>query len=183
MRYMKKIQANKAGEESNFGLIVPQTNRGTISTGKAPKRSISRILCPDRNRVAIISLGQSSPTGSCGLPASVATSRRCASLRGESHSLLGLAPAGGCLAGHIAAPPVSSYLTFSPSPLARQSVSVVLLRASPRPDVIRQPARWSSDFPQTDQVRPRSPDALWHCNLSTAPGTGQWRARFPPRRG
>ena len=38
---------------------------------------------PDRNRVAIISLGQSSPIGSCGLPASMAASRRCAPSKRE----------------------------------------------------------------------------------------------------
>ena len=36
---------------------------------------------------------------------------------GNAARMLGLAPAGGCLAGHVAVPPVSSYLTFSPSPL------------------------------------------------------------------
>ena len=96
----------------------------------------------------------------------------------KDHSLLGLAPAGGCLAGHITVPPVSSCLTFSPSPSDPcgslwQSVSVVLLRALPRPDVIRQRALWSSDFPQTDQVRPRSPDALWRDHLNTANNYGQ----------
>ena len=112
---------------------------------------------PDRDRAAIISLDRSSPIGSCGLPARLAASHRCApSPEREAARMLGLAPAGGCLAGHVSMPPVSSYLTFSPLPCAGQSVSVALLRASPRPDVIRQRALWSSDFPQAD----RSPPAI-----------------------
>src|SRR5512135_1908064 len=59
---------------------------------------------PDRNRVATISLGQSSPIGSCGLPARLAASHRCApSPEREAARLFGLAPAGGCLAASVAA--------------------------------------------------------------------------------
>lgn len=59
---------------------------------------------PDRDRAAIISLGRSSPIGSCGLPARLAASRRCASLRGGNAArMLGLAPAGGCLAASVTA--------------------------------------------------------------------------------
>ena len=106
----------------------------------------------------------------------------CASPKREAARMLGLAPAGGYLAGHIAVPPVSSYLTFSPSPSDPggslwQSVSVALFRASPRPDVIRQRALWSSDFPQADRVRPRSPDALWRVDLNTVKRWGQWLSK------
>ena len=46
--------------------------------------------------------------------------------------MLGLAPAGGCLAGHVTAPPVSSYLTFSPSPCAEGVGSLFLWPCSAR---------------------------------------------------
>ena len=60
----------------------------THSSSKNPAKYIySRDSCakeidkpnsvPDRNRVAIISLGRSLPIGSCGLPARLATSSRC----------------------------------------------------------------------------------------------------------
>ena len=59
---------------------------------------------PDRNQAAIISLGRSSPIDSCGLPARLAASHRCApSPEREAARMLGLAPAGGCLAASVAA--------------------------------------------------------------------------------
>ncbi len=83
-----------------WGLETKETRflwsrRNLVSQCDAPKRSISRILFPEGfrslaqrfgslNQAAIISLGRSLPTGSCGLPASLAASHRCAALSGES---------------------------------------------------------------------------------------------------
>ena len=71
---------------------------------------------PDRDRAAIISLGRSSPIGSCGLPARLATSHRCASLSGEGTPLacLALLLLGVAWPQALPPAPVSSYLTFSP---------------------------------------------------------------------
>jgi len=175
--FEKSLRLDKTQRSDAFQESLLST--GEIKSPASEQDSFAKEIdkpnsVPDRDQVAIISLGRSLPISSCGLPASLAASHRCApSPEREAARLLGLAPAGGCLAGHITVPPVSSYLTFSPWPLARPSVSVALLRASPRPDVIRQRALWSSDFPQTDHVRPRSPEALWRDHLNTANSYGQ----------
>jgi len=135
---------------------------------------------PDRNRAATISLGRSSPIGSCGLPARLAASHRCApSPEREAARMLGLAPAGGCLAGHVTVPPVSSYLTFSPSPCAEGVGSLFLWPCS-----ARRRARMLSGsvlcgvrtFLRRIEVRPRSPRTLWQSDHSTTPLPGQWRS-------
>ncbi|CAG0988259.1 hypothetical protein GPROT1_02792 [Gammaproteobacteria bacterium] len=88
----------------------------------ALKRSISRILCPirrlggDHFSRPLIAQRLKQPTRETGdEPPLYGLLRKCASSE-ACHSLLDLAPAGGCLAGHVTVPPVSSYLTFSPSP-------------------------------------------------------------------
>ena len=134
---------------------------------------------PDRNQAAIISLGRSSPIGSCGLPARLAASHRCApSPEREAARMLGLAPAGGCLAGHVTVPPVSSYLTFSPLPCAEGVGSLFLWPCS-----ARRRARTLSGsvlcgvrtFLRQIDVRPRSPRALWQTDHSTLRSPGQWK--------
>ena len=136
---------------------------------------------PDRNRAAIISLGRSSPIGSCGLPARLAASNRCApSPEREAACMLGLAPAGGCLAGHVTVPPVSSCLTFSPLPCAEGVGGLFLWPCS-----ARRRARMLSGsvlcgvrtFLRQIDVCPRSPRTLWQTNHNTLLSLGQWKCR------
>ncbi len=97
-------------------------------------------------RTAAIHLGLPLPTGSSGQPGAGTDAL---------HPLFGLAPDGVCLAPHITAGTVSSYLAFSPLPATRgranavggRYVSVALSVGSPRPAVSGHPVRWSSDFP------------------------------------
>ena len=87
--------------EQNFKVRGQNKNvyRGISSIDVLSKGSISRILYP-ASRVAIISLVRRLPDGSSGLPARLGTSSPC--IR-RCTRMLGLAPAGGCLAGHVTA--------------------------------------------------------------------------------
>ncbi len=97
--------------------------------------------------------------------------------------MLGLAPAGGCLAGHVTVPPVSSYLTFSPWPGPKGSLKPFESRGRLFlwPCSARRRARMLSGsvlcgvrtFLRRIEVRPRSPRSLWQGDLNTMSRVGQ----------
>ena len=102
----------------------------------------------------IICLGRISQCTSCSLPGTKAR-------RAASSSLLGLAPDGGCLATDVTTRAggllhhlftitartlshAGGYLFLWPDPAGNGWVA-----AAPAPDVIRQRALWSADFPRS----------------------------------
>ena len=147
----------------------------------APRRPVSRILSPT-SRGAAIYLGQPLPAASCGLPASVETSRFCAlregSLAAWPCSRWGM-PGRSCHQDRRWAitPPFHPYL--------RQTGGVLFLwpcsAGSLRLGVTQHRALWSSDFPRTARSRPRLPGLLGQSHLITR--IGQRQENFDPPAG
>ncbi len=133
---------------------------------------------PFRGR--IIHLGPLLPTTSCSLPGTQTE-------RAAPHPLFGLAPGGVYRATSVTSGPVRSYRTLSPLPVPRTAIggllSVALSIALRRPDVIRHPALWSSDFPPATEV---TGDPHSHAHVkdgSKAPARSRGRSGSNRRRG
>jgi hypothetical protein len=128
-------------------------------------RPVGRVLCP-LSRAAVIHLGLSLPTASCGLPASIGRAALERSRRprrfAASADPLDLAPGGvyraaavTCGAGGLL------HHRFTLTPWVRGGLfSVALSRGSPRVGVTDHPALWSPDLPHRAAGPARPPGRL-----------------------
>ena len=84
--------------------------------------------------------------------------------------------------GAVTGPPVSSYLTFSPLPLARRLFSVALSLGSPPPDVIRHPCPAEPGLSSCCEIPFAHATArITHCCAVKYSRTDFERLRFRPR--